>query len=82
MTFFFCLFNYFSFSFLASISKVDWGVVNGKGSGIAMSTDQGRDEMLVIKKGFFQIKQFNDVDDRRVKGDLALNTGPGKYREN
>ena len=47
-----------------------------------MSTDQGRDEMLVIKKGFFQIKQFNDVDDRRVKGDLALNTGPGKYREN
>ena len=47
-----------------------------------MTTDRGRDEMLIIKKGLFQIKQFHDVDDSRVKGDLALNTGPGKYMGN
>lgn len=43
-----------------------------------MTTDKGRDETLIVRKGIVQIKQFSDADDSRVKGDGALNIGPGK----
>lgn len=49
-----------------------------KGKGVAMSTDQGRDETVILKKGFVKVKHFSDLDGINLKGDHAHNEGPGE----